>query len=243
MVTTTTTDTAMTESLDAADVYRLSAWLSPAFPVGAYTYSGGLEYAVEDGRVTDGSMLEAWLSHMLRYGAGRIEGGFFSTAWHAAASGDRVSLEGVIERADAFRPTAELALESTAQGEAFLKAVAAAWPHPGFAILAEALRRQGRKPAYAVAVGATCGFHGVPIDAALVAFLHAVAANLVSAGVRLIPLGQTDGQRVIAALRTVVAETAETVRDIALEDIGAAMPMIDWTSMRHETQYTRLFRS
>lgn len=245
MVTTTTTITAiaMTELLDAAALYRLSAWLSPSFPVGAYTWSGGLEYAVEAGLVSDGPALEAWLAELLRHGAGFVDGCFFKAAWSAAADGDEAAMAAVIERADAFRPTAELAQESAAQGEAFLKAVIQAWPHPGYAALAASLARQKRKAAYAVVVGATAGFHGVPLGPALVAFLHALGANLVSAGVRLIPLGQTDGQRAIAALGPVVAETAEAVRNVEIEEIGAATPVIDWTSMCHETQYTRLFRS
>lgn len=234
---------AIAEPLAADHLYRLSAWLSPAFPVGAYTYSAGLEYAVESGRVTSARTLERWLGDMLRFGAGRVDGGFFCAAWRAAMDGDAAALDAVVERADVLRPTAELALESASQGEAFLKAVTEAWPHEGHVAVAASLRRTGRKPAYAVAVGAVCGMHAIPLEPALVAFLHALTANLVSAGVRLIPLGQTDGQRVVAALRPIVAEAADAVRDVALDDIGAATPMVDWTSMRHETQYTRLFRS
>ena len=97
--------------------------------------------------------------------------------------------------------------------------------------------------AYPVAVAITAAGHGVPLAPALHGFLHAGAANLISAGVRLIPLGQTDGQRVLAALEPVLAATAEQAMATTLDDIGSAAFRADLASMRHETQYTRLFRS
>ena len=85
--------------------------------------------------------------------------------------------------------------------------------------------------------------HGIALEAALAAFLQAVAANWVSAGVRLIPLGQTDGQRVLAALEADVAATAQRALSTPLDDIGSAAFRADLAGARHETQYTRLFRS
>ena len=233
----------MTEPVRPGDIYRLAAWLSPAFPVGAYTYSSGLEYAIEAGLVTDAIALETWLADMLRFGAGRSEGGFFAVAYRAARDGDETAVRQVLEWADALRPTAELALESAEQGDAFLKTVRSAWPHDGLDHLAELAREAGRKPGYAVSVGAACGFHGLPLGPALAAFLHAIAANLISAAVRSVPLGQTDGQRVTAALEPVIANEISGLVETELADIGSATPVVDWASMRHETQYTRLFRS
>lgn len=235
--------TTSTTMADGNDIYWLAAWLSPSFPVGAYTYSSGLEFAVEDGIVRDAAALEAWLAGIFRHGSASIDGGFFCAAHRASATEDWDALGETLDRADALRPTAELALESASQGEAFLKTMRAAWPHDGLDRLAALAKTRERKPAYAVAVGAACGFHGLDRDMSLTAFLHALAANLVSAAVRAVPLGQTDGQRVTAALQPVVAELAETIPHRSIDELGAATPMVDWASMRHETQHTRLFRS
>ena len=94
-----------------------------------------------------------------------------------------------------------------------------------------------------LAVGAAAAIHGMPLPAVLTAYLQAFAANLVSAGVRLVPLGQTDGQRATAALELVVARAAAAAMTANLDELGTAAPLLDWCSMKHETQYTRLFRS
>ena len=234
---------AMTDAAGMSGVYRLAVWLSPSFPVGAYTYSSGLEHAVECGHVADADSLHDWVETILRAGQGRIDADFFRDAYRAVETADEDALESVLEMADAMRGTSELALESAAQGEAFLTAVRAAWPEGRLDALAEMAARLERKPAYAVAVGVTAAVHAVPLRDALIAYLHAVAANLVSAGLRLVPLGQTDGQRVTARLEPVVVAAADAALDRAPDDIGAATPMVDWTSMQHENQYTRLFRS
>ncbi len=239
----TVTAMTMTEGISATGVYRLAVWLSPAFPVGAYTYSSGIEHAVEAGLVSDPESLFDWVGSMLRNGPGRIDADFFRDAYAAVRDDDEEGLAAVVEMADAMRGTRELALESAAQGDAFLSAVRAAWPEPRLDAFAALLSALARKPAYAVAVGVAAAVHAVPLREALTAFLHAVAANLVSAGLRLIPLGQTDGQRVTARLEPVVVQAAEAALRRARADIGAAAAMVDWTSMQHETQYTRLFRS
>ena len=245
-----------------AAVYALSAWFSPAFPVGGYAYSSGLEYAVHAGHVDGAKGLQGRIEAMLRLGAGRTEGGFFYAAHRAAwatSSGEPhdepalSKLLAVAERACIQRPTAEAALESLAMGSAFLAAAAEAWPDTRLRAFAAALEREGRQPAYPVAAGAVCGFRRIPLRMALTAFLHALAANLVSAGVRLIPLGQTEGQRIIAALAPAVAECVEgTVSEgeaaersgaDVLDGLGSAALMVDWESVQHETQRTRLFRS
>ena len=233
----------MSNQAAKSHIFRLAAWLSPAFPIGAYTYSSGLEYAIESKLVSDKSSLENWLADLIRIGSGAVDGSLFCLAHRAAIAGDRDTLGDLIEWADALRPTAELALESAAQGEAFLRTIRAAWPHDGIEMLAALSQNKKRKPAYAVTVGATCGFHGIPLDDALLVFLHALVANLVSAAVRIIPLGQTDGQRVTAALESVIVDNIEMIQNRTLDELGSATPIIDWASMQHETQYTRLFRS
>ena len=156
---------------------------------------------------------------------------------------DDDALADCLDWADALRPTSELALESASQGEAFLKTLGVAWPNAAIDRLIALAAERDRKPAYAVAVGAVCRIHGLALETALIAFLHSVAANLVSAAVRAVPLGQTDGQRITAALEPVLSETALVAQDQTLETLGAATPVADWVSLQHETQHTRLFRS
>ena len=224
-------------------LYRLLGWLSPAFPVGAYSYSHGIEYAVEAGLVQDAVALSEWVAGIVENGAGGIDAVLFCAAWRAARESDDALLDHVCELADAWRPTAETALESSAQGVAFVKALRAAWPEERLERWLERLREIDRPPAYAVAVAVATAFAGIALRSALTAYLHAMAANLVSAAVRLIPLGQSDGQRALAELEAVVHRSVEAAIEKPLEDMGGSAVIVDWTSMRHETQFTRLFRS
>jgi len=228
----------MTE--EAGALYRLMAWLSPSYPVGAFSYSGGIEWAVEAGDITDAETLKRWLLVVLADGGGFCDAVFFVHAHRAAEAGDAAALRAVAELAAAFAPSKERHLETTAQGRAFIEATRAAWPCAALDALAAAW---DGPVAYPVAVGVSAAGHGIALDAALAAYLHAVAANFISAGVRLIPLGQTDGQRLLAALEPVVAATATRAAATRLEDVGGAAFRADIASMRHETQYTRLFRS
>jgi urease accessory protein len=224
---------------DAA-LYRLMSWLTPAYPTGAFSYSHGLEYAVEAGFVRDRESLRDWVAAVIGAGAGRSDGALLAAAWRAASADDDDALDAVAELAFAWRGTAETALESRAQGTAFLATTRTAWPHR----LLDALAlRHGGAVALPVAVGVAAAAQLVPLAAILTAYLHAFASGLVSAGMRLIPLGQSDGQRALAALEAAVAATAGHVQATPLERIGTAAPLLDWCSMRHETQYTRLFRS
>jgi urease accessory protein len=290
--TRTITTMMMMTTLTDSGLYRLLAWLSPAFPVGAFSYSHGIEAAVEAGRVRDRASLEAWIATILRHGTGRMDADLFRDAWRAVAAKedcivDRASFETpampapqdeailhgssdiphpeerptaasrrthddrpslgelmrIAARADAHRGTAETALESRAQGEAFLATCRAAWPHPVLDAWSEALVAEQLPPAYAVAVGVAAACAGVPLAAALTAYLHGVAANLVSAGLRLIPLGQTDGQRALRALEPVVADCVAAALTRPAEDFGGCAFAAELGSIDHETQYTRLFRS
>ena len=275
-----------TTMTDSASLYRLLSWLSPGYPVGAFSYSHGLEYEVETGAVRDGDDLVEWIGTVLLFGTGRIDGVLFREIHGAVMRGDgahvdargfraivlhptvmgpkllraapaiaatssrsrkscrsssagRSAADGVDEMAelgDAFQPSAEIARESRAQGAAFLDATSAAWPAPG-------VDRLTGGAVYPVAVALACAAHGIGLDDGLEAYYHAFAANLVSAGVRLIPLGQTDGQRALAALEPVVTAARQQAETISVEDMGSAAPMLDIGSMLHETQYTRLFRS
>lgn len=227
-------------SSEAASLYKLMAWLSPAYPVGAFSYSTGLEWAVEAGDVICPHTLSRWLTAFLTDGSGFCEAALFAQAYRACETGNDKSLFAIAELAAALVPSRERFLETTAQGNAFLEVTHAAWPCPALNRL-DMLRRGAL--AYPVAVGVAAAGHAIPLEASLSAYLQSVVANWVSAGVRLIPLGQTDGQRVTAVLEPVVAATAARALATPLEEIGGASFRADITAMRHETQYTRLFRS
>jgi urease accessory protein len=222
-----------------ANPVALLCWLSPAFPVGAYAYSHGLEWAVEAGDVRDETSLRVWLSTLLLDGIGRNDAILLAAAYRAASTGDRAAVQDVNDLALALAPSAELRLETAQQGRSFLDAVAATWPHPALSAAASDLDEVAYPAALAVAAAA----HRIALAPTLTAYLAALAQNLVSAAIRLAPIGQTAGQRVVAALvPDLVALAAETM-DTSLDDLGSPTFRADLGSLRHETQYTRLFRS
>jgi urease accessory protein len=225
---------------ERATLFRLMTWLSPSFPVGSFSYSSGLEWAVEAGDIVDGATLVGWLSAMLSDGSGFCDGVFMAQAHRRTAAGDLAGLAEVAELAAAMVPSRERQLESTAQGRAFVDIALAAWNCEG---LADAMAAIGAAPAYPVAVGVTCARHGLALPLSVHAFLHALTANWISAAARLVPLGQTASQRALAALEPVVAATGARAAQASLDDLGGATLRADLASMRHEAQYTRLFRS
>ncbi len=238
---TTRTGTAMITVIEPGALARLMAWLSPAYPVGAFSYSHGLEMAVEEGAVTSRDDLVAYITTALLQGAGAVDGGLLALAWAAAASGDDPALDEITDLAAAWRGSQELALEATQPGGAFVSVTVRAWPDPKLA--AYQVRHAGRLT-HAVAFGAAASWAGIPVREACFGWLTAFAANIVSAGVRLVPLGQTDGQIATAALVPVVMRATDAALSVtSADELGTAAPTLDLLSMRHETQYTRLFRS
>jgi len=227
----------------AQSLLRLQSWLSPTFPIGSYSYSHGLEWAVEAGHVHDLQSLVEWLQADLCYGSVRNEAIFFGEAWRSAKKADRPMLLQVSELAAAFRGTAEFALESAQQAIAAVAVLRQVWPDPLLDWLHEALDSRSVAPALAVVLGLRSARLGVPETLALPAYLQSYMSNLVSAGVRLIPLGQTAGQRAIAALEETVLSTSARAQSETIADLGSAAFAVDLASMAHETQYTRLFRS
>jgi urease accessory protein len=216
------------------------AWLSPAYPTGAFAYSGGIEWAVEAGGIRDSDTLRAWIAALIGHGSIAGDAAFLVHAWRAATAADNDALCAVAELAAAFAPSKERFLETTAQGQAFLAATRAAWPCEAL----ERLERTWSGPlAYPIAVGVAAAGHRIPLQPALTAFLQAVAANLISAGVRLIPLGQSEGLRALASLEGTIAAAGGRAFMTPLDAVGAASFRADIAGMRHETQYTRLFRS
>ncbi|MBN8889330.1 MAG: urease accessory protein UreF [Rhodospirillales bacterium] len=223
----------MTTNTNPAALLRLLAWLSPAFPTGGYAWSHGIEWAVEAGDIANAETLRLWLENILRHGAGRTDAILLRHAHRAAA--DIEALTTLAALARALAASRELLAETTAQGNAF-RAAAAAW-NP------DVLTRLVGDLPYPIAVGALAGAQGIAENDATLGVLQAFAANLISAAVRLVPLGQSAGLAVLAALEPAITAIAAETQSAGLDDIGSLTWRADIAAMRHETQYTRLFRS
>ena len=239
IIITMTTITAMIMSTDN-NLYRLLLWLSPAYPIGGFSYSHGIEAAVEAGQLTTASDLVDWIETVLIGGAGVIDAALFAAAYRAADEDDVESLAAIADSGSVWRGTEELALESSQQGASFLAISNAAWPEPKLARFSAARDGQAALP---VAVAVAAAAHGIPLRAALHAYLTGFVANLVSAGLRIIPLGQTAAQIALARLEPAVMDAVEAGLIADIDTAGAAAPCLDLFSITHETQYTRLFRS
>ena len=234
-----------TDSISVGDtqLVRLMNWLSPSFPIGAYSYSHGLEYAVETGLVHDRETLHGWVAEIIMAGTGRIDAALLRAAHEAVRDQDETLFVWALERGDVMRATREIGEETENQGKAFLAAIARPWPAAGLDWACEKAAEQQRPMVYPVAVGTVMAAQDIPLKPALTAYLHALAANLVSAGIRLVPLGQSDGQQALADLESAILCTAAVALEQDREDLGQATLMVDWASACHETQYSRLFRS
>ncbi|MEL6478639.1 MAG: urease accessory UreF family protein [Pseudomonadota bacterium] len=206
----------------ADDLTVLMTWLSPAYPVGAFTFSHGLETAVASGAVSGAAGAEAWVADCLVHGAGRSDAILLT---HARRGGD------IADLAEALAPSAERREETLAQGRAFAETTRAAWGID----LAPA--------AYPVVLGQASAALDLPEDVVIRAYLTAFAANLISAAIRLVPLGQTEGQIMQARFASGIAGLAGEVQVASLDDIGGCALAADIASLQHETQTVRLFRS
>ncbi len=228
MTTITTDSDQIMTTLPA--LLHLMAWLSPAFPTGGFAYSHGLEWAVEAGDIKDGDSLREWLTDVVTNGSGRSDTILLRHA-HRAVS-DPEALRDIVSLASAIAPARERRDEALNQGRAFQLAVA---PWTSTHLPEDA--------PYAVAVGAAAGSQNISEDDTAVAYLQAFTTSLISAAVRLVPLGQTAGLKVLAALETTILATASETKTATLDDVGGCAFRSDLAAMRHETQYTRLFRS
>ncbi|MDE4133161.1 urease accessory protein UreF [Phaeobacter sp. QD34_3] len=206
----------------------LMQWLSPAYPVGAFAYSHGLEAACAAGQVTDGRTLSDWLGDLLLYGAGRTDPILLACAYRA---GDEATVAQVDARSRAFAPSRERLAETVNQGRAFCQTTAGVWGHdlPDLT--------------YPVAVGRAARLHGLSLDLTLQMYVHAFVSNLVAAAQRLLPVGQLEGQRVLTDLAPLIREAAQNALDRDLTALAGASFASDIASMHHETQYSRIFRS
>ncbi len=243
-VTTTAPITTMAmTTIPDGDAWReapLLLWLSPAFPVGAFAYSHGLEWAYEAGDVTDAASLAAWLADLARFGAPQLDAALFALAFRAAAGAVWPALDEINELAVALAGSAERRLETTAQGAAFRVAARAGWDCEALARLSA---RDGEPLAYPVAVAAAAAGCGMALAHAAEAVVVGQFANLVSAATRLGIVGQTAGLKILAGILPDLAALAREAAGASLDNLGACALRSDIAAMRHETQYSRLFRS
>jgi urease accessory protein len=221
-----TTTTSTPDAHSEAALLTLAQWLSPAFPVGAFAYSHGLEWTIATGAVHDGDSLQAWLADVIRFGTGRSDAILL-----ARAMDDGADVEALGEWTLALAASAERERETLEQGAAFGATVAT-------------LTGEAMPPLpYPVALGVAARRLGLPARVVAGFYLQSFAGNLVSAAVRMVPLGQTEGQRVLAALRPVIGTVAAEAMAAPMEAIGSAAIGADLAAMRHETMDTRMFRT
>lgn len=243
-MTTIMTITMVTPMADA-DLFDLMSWMSPAWPIGAFAHSGGLEWAVEAGHVTDRASTCAWLLALIGHGAIRNDLVLFTYAFRAARAGDERALAEVADLALASQVGHERRLESTAQGAAFVRIARSASGVERFAPQVEALGDV--EAAYPVVAAILFAGRDIDLARALTAWLHGAVSNLVSAAQRLVPLGQTDGQLTLRDCRAAVLCAVEDACALPdgdpFEALGGCTLVADLGCMAHETQYTRLFRT
>jgi urease accessory protein len=225
MTITTTTEG------EAATLVRLMTWLSPSFPVGAFGYSHGLEQAAASGLVWDGESLFQWLAALIRHGGPWTDAVLLKAAYEAP---NAEALAEVCDLAFALCPCAERLKETLDQGAAFA-AAAGVWSG------AAGVELGPEAAPYPVAVAVQAARASVPVAQVIAAYLQAFAANLVSAALRLAPIGQRDGVAVLARLEPIILQTAARAAASTLDDLGGAAMMSDIMAMRHETLEPRIF--
>lgn len=215
-------------SIEPSALHLLTQWLSPAFPVGAYAYSHGLEWAVAAGDVHDRQSAQDWIVALIEHGSGRNDGILLTHAYRAK---NEVALAEIAELAAAFVSGAERLQETMEMGTALAKAI-------GGVLDVEVM------PApYPVVLGAAACNCQIPLAPTISLYLHGFGVNLVSAAQRLVPLGQIEGQEIIAHLSGIIEQVVPQLLGASLDDLGGSAIRADMASMRHETQKTRLFRT
>jgi len=218
----------MAITTEPQQLLQLLAFMSPAFPIGGFAYSHGLEWAINDGVVTSAENVGDWIEALLVHGSGWNDAVLFAAAFDASGE----TRKEIDELALALAASRERALETSDLGQSFAKA-AANWT----------LKDTVNFQSYPVAVAAACKDAGIGRHAALLAFLQAFSTNLIAVAVRLIPLGQTKGLEVMRDLMPIITETARRAMVSSLDDLGSSTLLSDIAAMKHENQYSRVFRS
>ncbi|SMP36338.1 urease accessory protein [Shimia sagamensis] len=211
----------------ATDILTLTQWFSPAFPVGAFAYSHGLEWAIDTGDVVNSEQAGLWIADVLQHGTGWNDSLFIGAAYSASAK----DLCEVDATSRAFSASAERLKETQLQGAAFCNVTGEIW----------ALDLKGLT--YPVAVGRAARLKSLPLELTIQFYLQAFVSNLAAVAMRLVPLGQTDGQKLIRALTPLCCAIAESATTATLDDLASTSFLTDIAAMKHETQYSRIFRT
>ena len=214
--------------MNNADILILTQWLSPAYPVGSFSFSHGLETAISDGRIKSAGDLENWLGSVIEFGSGRSDVILLSAAYRADSG---AQVHEINELSQALCPSKERLEETLSQGASFARTTNAIW---GTELVAGT---------YPVAVGQAAALKNIDLETIAYLYLHSFASNLVSGAVRLVPLGQTEGQSCLDALSETCIRTAKEGLHASLEDLGTCAFASDIASMKHETQTVRIFQS
>lgn len=212
----------------ATDILTLAQWFSPAFPVGAFAYSHGLEWAIDRGAVQTGPETQAWIVQVLHYGSGWNDCLLLAAAFRAK---DRQALEEIDATSRALAASRERLQETDLQGASFCQAISGITS----ADLAHLT--------YPVAVGRAAKLENLPLEITAQHYLHALTSNLASVAMRLVPLGQTEGQTVIRTLAPDCIDIARRALAADLDDFHTSAFLSDIAAMKHETQYSRIFRT
>ena len=211
---------------------------SPALPVGAYGYSEGLEMLVENGTITNADNLKFWLKSELIYGSIRLDAGIIVRAFHAVKTDDIEALKRWNLWLSAARDTEELRAASWQMGRSLIQLLGKLEPE-----ILPLVHAVGYPSNYAIAFAIACAHWDINIQVCLLAYLHSWANNLITAGIKLIPLGQTAGQELLLGLQPLLTTTVEEILLMEDDDLGCCNWGLSLASMQHEIQYTRLFRS
>lgn len=216
---------------DLKAMIRLQTWLSPAFPIGAFSYSSGLEAAIDEGYVDDANSLTTWLTDILENGTVWNDAVLLAEAWRCAT--DKEAFDELVALAQAMCFSSERYLETIDQGSAFLLA-SQTW-HGGDLLPA--------KCPLPITIGVLAAHMNVPLEETLAASLHAVLSNQIQAALRLMKLGQQGGLGVLASMEDRVLKTAQRAASSSLDDLGGCAIIADIAAMKHETMQSRIFRS
>lgn len=211
---------------------------SSALPVGAYSYSEGLEILVENGMITSPESLQKWLESELKYGAIRMEAAVMIRAYEAVKALDLQLLSYWNQWLSAARETEELRSASWQMGRSLIQLLEKL--HPQIKSITSTV---GNPCNYAIAFGIALAYHQINIQAGLLGYLYSWVSNLITAGVKLIPLGQTAGQQLIRFLQPLLTNNAAQITAMVDDELSCCSWGLSLASMQHETQYTRLFRS
>ena len=223
-----------------SDLHTVLTWFSPSYPIGSYAYSHGLEYAVEEGLVKDPQTLLGWIRDLLFFGTGYNDSIIINSIYDSVANDNCVEFDYISQIANAIKPTKEIALESYQQGVSFKNILMDVYSNSNLTFY---LNRLDDCITYPGVVGVAGGIFEVEKKLLIHSYLHAFTSNILSAALRIMPIGQTEIQKIIFQMKGNVEEMTNKSLGLSLSDLGSSVFISDWASSKHQNQYTRLFRS